>query len=275
MSEPLPISVVVVARNEADALRRCLRSVADWTAESIVALNQTTDNSAELARSLGAVVREIPWQGYRDTKNAACQWAGQPWILSLDADEEISSRLRDEIQALFASAELARVSGAQFPRKVWFMNRWITHGDWYPDRSLRLVRKDQARWVGDAFVHERLECDGAVATLDADLYHYSFPTVAHHVGKMIPFADLFVKQQVTAGRRFSVAAAVFRPGWRFVRAYVFRRGFLDGFAGFYIAVATAFGVLVRQARWYEAERGPTASPAQAGEPEASAQHRSP
>lgn len=253
MSTPLPISVVVVARNEAHNLPRCLASVRGWVAETVVVLNNTTDDSAAVARSHDARVLETEWRGYRDTKNWALAQAHQPWALCLDADEEVSAALRAELQAFFARGGDQHHHGARFPRKVWFIDRWITHGDWYPDLSLRLIARTHARWGGDAFVHERMEVDGAVATLRGDLHHYSFPTLSSHVGKITPFADLFLQQQQAKGGKFTTGAAVFRPLWRFVRAYVFRRGFLDGFPGFYIAWATAFGAFVRYSRLYEAE----------------------
>lgn len=253
MAAPLPVSLVVVAKNEAHTLRRCLASAQGWVAEMIVVLNDTTDDSEAVATACGARVHHRPWQGFRDTKNAALALAAQPWVLSLDADEEVSPALRADLAAFFARADRETFAGARFPRKVWFIDRWITHGDWYPDYSLRLIRRDRARWGGDAFVHEKMVCDGPVATLRGDLHHYSFPTLAAHVAKINPFADLFVRQQQARGTRFSAAAAVFRPAWRFVRAYVLRRGFLDGFPGLYIAWATAFGAFVRYSRLYEAE----------------------
>jgi glycosyltransferase involved in cell wall biosynthesis len=223
-----------------------------WVDEIVVVLNDTTDASESAAVAAGARVRHLPWQGYRDTKNAALALAHHTWVLSLDADEEVSPALRTSIAAFFGDAD--QYSGARLPRKVWFIDRWITHGDWYPDYSLRLFRRDRARWGGDAFVHEKVECEGDIATLRGDLHHYSFPTLSSHVAKITPFADLFLRQQQARGARFSLAAAVFRPGWRFFRAYVLRRGFLDGYPGFYIAWATAFSALVRYSRLYEAER---------------------
>lgn len=247
----LPLSVVIVARNEAHTLPRCLASVQGWADDLVVALNDTTDASAAVATTAGARVENLPWQGYRDTKNAALALARHNWVLSLDADEEVSPELQAAIVAFFGDCD--QFSGARFPRKVWFIDRWITHGDWYPDHCLRLFRRDRARWGGDAFVHEKIECEGDVATLRGDLHHYSFPTLASHVAKINPFADLFVRQQQARGRHFSLTAAAFRPWWRFFRAYVLRRGFLDGFPGFYIACATAFGAFVRYSRLYEAD----------------------
>ena len=255
MTPPLPLSVIIVARNEAHNLPRCLASVRGWTAETIVALNDCTDGSAEAAAAGGAQVHTLPWQGFRDTKNAALALGAQPWALCLDADEEVSAELRASLAAFFAQAGRDRFAGARFPRQVWFIDRWIAHGDWYPDYSLRLVRRGAARWGGDAIVHEKIDCDGPVATLRGALRHHSFPTLASHVAKINSFADLYVQQQRARGRGFSALAACGRPLWRFFRGYVLRRGFLDGYPGFYIAWANAFGVLVRQSRLYEEEHG--------------------
>ncbi len=253
MAAPLSISVVVVAKNEAHNLPRCLASVQGWVADIVVVLNATIDDSAAVAEKFGARVAHLEWHGYRDTKNAALALAAHPWVLSIDADEEVSAALREDLIAFFARPDRDQFAGARFPRKVWFIDRWITHGDWYPDHSLRFLHRDRARWGGDEFVHEKIECAGPVATLRGDLHHYSFPTLASHVAKINPFADLFVRQQQAGGKKFSLAAAIIRPGWRFFRAYVFKCGCLDGFPGFYIAWATAFGAFVRYSRLYEAE----------------------
>jgi hypothetical protein len=114
-----------------------------------------------------------------------------------------------------------------------------------------------------------MSCDGPVARLRGDLHHYSFPTLAQHVAKLSPYAELFLRQQQARGRSFSTAAAVLRPAWRFVRGYVLRGGFLDGYPGFYIAVANAFGVFVRHTRLYEAEQSAATSPPPTGKPDAS------
>jgi glycosyltransferase involved in cell wall biosynthesis len=253
-TSPLPLSVVIVARNEAHNLPRCLASVQGWVAEIVVVLNDTTDDSEMVAEKHGAIIFETEWRGFRDTKNWALDHATQPWALALDADEEVSPALRADLEAFFRRGDQERFTGARFPRKVWFVDRWITHGDWYPDLSLRLLRRDRARWGGDEFVHEKVETDGPVATLRGDLHHYSFPTLSSHVAKINPFADLFVARQQARGGRFSLVTAIVRPGWRFLRAYVFKLGLLDGYPGFYIAWATAFGALVRYSRLYEAER---------------------
>ena len=210
MNSPLPISVVIVARNEAEILPRCLASVQGWVSEIVVVLNDTTDESEAIAVKYGATVHHTEWRGFRDTKNWALDQACQPWALCLDADEEVSPKLQQCIMGFFIQRKDQRYNGAQFPRKVWFIDRWITHGDWYPDYSLRLIRRDQARWGGDQIVHEKMECNGPVAILNGDLHHYSFPTLSSHVAKMNPFADLFLQQQRAKDNSFSLFSAIFR-----------------------------------------------------------------
>ena len=167
-SQPLPLAVAIIAKNEAHNLPRCLASVRGWVQEIVVVLNDTTDASDAIAREAGATVHHRPWQGYRDTKNAATDLTHAPWVLSLDADEEVSPALRNDIIAFLTRPDVDAWAGARFPRKVWFIDRWITHGDWYPDFSLRLFHRDRARWGGDAFVHEKIEAKGPVAALRGD-----------------------------------------------------------------------------------------------------------
>ena len=253
-SAVLPVSVVIVARNEAAALARCLASVDGWVAEIVLVLNDTTDDSAAVAGRHGARVFEAEWQGFRETKNFSLTKAAQPWVLALDADEEISPALRDEIVRFFSTGGGPdRIAGADFPRKSWFLGRWIRHGDWYPDRCLRLFRADAGRWGGDP-AHTHVLVQGPVAHFAADMHHYSYPTLPAQVWKMSRQSDDFLRQQTALGRRWSLAQALFRPAWRFGRAYVLRGGFLDGYPGFYIAASTAFGTLLRYSRLYEAEK---------------------
>jgi glycosyltransferase involved in cell wall biosynthesis len=249
--EPLPLSVVVVAHNECENLKRCLQGVSAWAEEIIVALNNCTDNSAQVAIELGAMVHQLHWKGYRDTKNAAMALAKQPWILFLDADEMVSPSLLRDLTAFFNKEDHTSYAAVRFPRKVWFIDRWITHGDWYPDYSMRLIQAGRARWGGDEIVHEKMIAEGPVATLRGDLYHFSFPTLLSQVGKIPLFADLFLRQKMNRPIRFSAGKTVARSLWRFFRGYVIRRGFLDGFPGLFIAVSNAYATWVKYSLLYE------------------------
>ena len=250
MQKRLPISVSIISGAEAHRIERALESVVDWTSEIIVVLNEEVqDGTEEIALRFGAKVRRHKWQGFREQKNLADTYATQPWILQLDADEEVSAELREELAHFFAN-DHERYAGASFPRKVWFLGRWITHGDWYPDRVLRLYRRTAGQW-GGAEEHCAVSLKGAKKKLSADLLHYTNPTITNYLQKFPFYADLYLKRQLATGERWSAPAVVVRSLWRFFRAYLFKLGFLDGYPGFFIAFSTAYATLFRHTRLYE------------------------
>ncbi len=251
--ERLPLSLCLIARNEERNLERCLQSAQAWVSEIVVVINDCTDGTAAVARRFGARVYEEPWRGHRDQKNSALEKATQPWVLCLDADEEVSPDLGRAIRR-FVQMDDARFAGARFPRKVWVMGRWITHGDWYPDWSLRLLRRGKGRWGGSR-EHDKLEVQGPCAKLKGDLHHYTFASMNQHLSKVSYFGDIFLARQLDGGKRWCAPLVVLRSAWRFFRAYVLRAGFLDGYPGFYIAAFTAFSTFFRHSRLYEHQHG--------------------
>jgi len=246
----LSISVCMISGAEAHRIGRALESVAGWTSEIVLVLNEeVADGTEETARRHGAKVHRHKWQGFREQKNLVASYSSQPWILQLDADEEVSDELREELFRFF-EGEQERFAGASFPRKVWFLGRWITHGDWYPDRVLRLYRREAGRWGGSA-EHCFVELKGREKKISAELLHYSNPTIAHYLQKFPYYSDLYLQRQLAAGDRWSAPAVIVRSCWRFFRAYLFRLGFLDGYPGFFIAFSTAYATLFRHTRLYE------------------------
>ncbi len=247
---PLPISVCLVSGAEQARIGRCLESVTGWTREIVVVLNEEVrDGTEAIIQGHGGRVVRHRWQGFREQKNLVLNHATQPWVLSLDADEVVSPALRDEIRQFF-SGDHERFAGAQFPRLTWFLGRWIRHGDWYPDRVLRLFRRDAGRWGGSP-EHTRVDLRGAMKTLRGDLLHFSNPTVNGYVQKIPYYADLYLARQLADGVRWNAPAVIFRAAWRFIRAYFLKAGFLDGYPGFFLAVSTAYGALVRHTRLFE------------------------
>ena len=242
----LPISVCIIAGNEATRIRRTLESVAGWTAEIIVVLNDDgNDGTDKIAESFGAKVFREPWKGHIAQKNSAAAKAVQPWLLGLDADEEISPALRDEIQQALSNPGECAAFG--FPRLTQFCGRWIRHGDWYPDRQTRLWRRGQVRW-SDAQVHESPQVNGTVGKLHAELRHYLTETIDHQIRKISTYTEAFARAAAEQNRRVGRFDLLTRPGWRFVRSYFFRLGFLDGWQGIYIAWMTAFYTATRYAK---------------------------
>ena len=247
-----PISLAVTSLNEEERLAMCLESVTGLVREIIVVDSGSTDGTLAVAQKLGAVILHQEWLGHSAQKQVALDACTQPWVLILDCDEVLSVELRQSIADFFSSGDSEWFQGCRFNRRVRFLGRWITHGDWYPDTKLRLVRRDKARMGGNAS-HDTVLVEGAVKHLHGDLLHDSYPTIRSYLAKIAHFADEFAEREGLGGRRWSLTANLLRPLWRFVRAYFLRLGFLDGFPGFWIAFATSFSVFVRYSRLYEEE----------------------
>jgi len=226
-SMPLPLSVVIIAKNAERHLPRCLTSVADIAKEIILVHNDCTDRTVEIAQGFNAKTIDQSWLGYREQKNFALENATQPWVLSLDADEELSLDLKQSI-IQFVTFDQADFAGAYFARITWFMGRWI----------------------GGA-IHEKLEVDGAIKKLSGDLMHYPYRDMKDQIIKMVGYSDLYLEQQKDAGKRWSAWGTMFRSIWFFFRSYILKLGFLDGYPGLYIAWGGTFSTLLKHSRLYE------------------------
>ena len=248
------ISACITAGNEESNIRRCLESVT-WCDEIIVVDSFSTDRTAEISREYTNLVYEHRWLGYIGQKNLIKDLAAGPWILFVDADEEISPELRNEIIAEFHSPTLDQYAAFEFPRMVRFLGRWIRHGDWYPDVKLRLFRKDRGR-CGGKEPHDRMTVEGSVKRLKNPMWHYTYVDIAEQIGSLNNFSGITARTQFEDGRRFRLHNLILRPFFRFLRCYVLKRGFLDGLPGFMIAVTTAFGVFTKYAKLWELHLGP-------------------
>ena len=236
----------MIAGAEAARIRQSLESVAGWAAEIIVVLNEdVTDGTDKIAESFGAKVFREKWQGFGAQKNSAAAKCTQAWLLNLDADEEVTPELRRAIaQAVTAPGQFAAFC---FPRCTIFCGRWIRHGDWYPDRQTRLWQRGQARW-SNASVHEKLEVDGHVGTLRAELLHHTAETIDRQISKISTYTEAFAQDARRQGRPVRKSNLLLRPVWRFLRSYFLRLGFLDGWQGYYIAWMTSFYTATRYAK---------------------------
>ena len=242
----LPLSVCIIAGNEAVRIRRTLASVAGWASEIIIVLNDdVNDGTDQIAGSFGAKVFREPWKGFGPQKNSAVLKATQDWLLNLDADEEVTPELRAEIQR--ALGDPGSHAAFCFPRLTQFCGRWIRHGDWYPDRQTRLWRRGRVHW-SDAQVHESPQVNGTVGRLHAELRHDLAETIDRQIAKISTYTEAFAQAAETQNRSAGGFDLLLRPGWRFVRSYLLRLGFLDGWQGIYIAWMTAFYTATRYAK---------------------------
>lgn len=238
------LSVILITRNERRHVEACLKSVA-FADEWVVVDSGSTDGTREAAEALGArVVKTDDWPGFGAQKNRALALARGRWVLSIDADERVSEALAGHIRAVVQGQGDA-VDGYELSRLSRFCGQWMRHGDWYPDRVLRLFRRERGRFSDD-LVHERLLLEGGrVQGLAGDLLHDTMPTLDDALDKMNRYSTGRALDKVKAGARGGLATALGHGLWAFVRCYLVKRGFLDGRLGFVLAVYQAEGTYYR------------------------------
>jgi len=236
------LSVIIITKNAQATLSRCLRSVA-WADEIIVVDSGSTDRTVEVCREHGArVYQPSDWPGFGPQKNRALASAGGAWVLSLDSDEWVTPELRAEIERSIAAP--GGMAAFMMPRSSTFCGRPMHHSGWWPDYVVRLFRRGSARFSDD-LVHERLIVDGLTGRLSAPLLHEAVPDLEAMMNKTNSYSTASALMLYHKGRRSSLAMAVLRGLWTFLRTYIFRLGFLDGREGFILAVANAEGSYYR------------------------------
>ncbi|MGH9504554.1 MAG: glycosyltransferase family 2 protein [Terriglobales bacterium] len=262
------ISIVLITHTEESNLGRTLESIRglvhNGQGEIIVVDSGSTDRTVEIAKSFGAKVFTEEWKGYAGQKNSAIEKATGDWILSLDADEELSPGAAQAIERILGpdSQKYRAVAGVWFARKNHFLGRWIRHGGFYPDRKLRFFRRGQAR-LSPRAVHETVVTDGRTAIADRDfklgddiaLIHHSYPTLSDYIEHMNRYSSLGAEMAVAEGRTgFSVINIAVRPLLTFIYNYFFRLGFLDGREGLLLHLYHAVYVSWKYAKVWELAR---------------------
>ncbi len=244
------LTATLITLNEEQNLPRALASLRDLVDEIVVVDSGSGDRTREIAAAAGARVFLRGWTDYSDQRNFAAAQAAQDWILSIDADEELSAELRKSL-ADWKQSE-PRAVAYEVARLASYRGQWMRHSGWYPDRKVRLYRRDLAQFTGT--VHESLRIEGPVGWLEGDLLHYAYRTTAEHAAKVEKYTDLAAWQLFAAGRRNWRAAMILAPPWAFLHAYILQQGFRDGADGWQIARMSAryvylkyrkLGVLVR------------------------------
>ncbi len=244
-----PLSVTILSLNEEANIARAIGSVR-WAEDILVVDSGSTDRTPEIARSLGARVVSRPWPGYGQQKNFAQQEARHDWVLNIDADEEVPPALASEIQQALERAAtdpgFRDVRGFTFPRKTFYLGRWIRHGGWYPNYLARLSDRRHSHWTEPA-VHERLEVRGRVEKLENALHHHSFPTIRSQVLTNLKFSQLGTDDLKRSGASASLPRLLLKPAGKFLETYLIKRGFLDGVHGLIISVNAAYSMFLKYA----------------------------
>jgi len=234
MPDPQSLTVVIVAKDEDKNIAECVAS-ASFADEVLVLDSGSRDATVALAEAAGARVMRTDWPGYGPQVARGFQLARSAWVLSLDADERISPALRDEVLAAVRSGEH---DGWRIPRLSEFCGRFIHHGGWRPDYTVRLGRRDRSGFSGH-FLHAHMTVDGSIGTLKSSIVHYSYPDVHNVLEKLDRYSTGHARDMHAAGRQGSVGKAVLHGFAAFVRTYLLRRGFLDGRHGLMLAIYNA------------------------------------
>ena len=242
------LSVVVITRNEEANIARCLKSVS-WADDIVVMDSSSTDRTVEIAKEHKARVFTVDWKGFGAAKQEGVDKSVGEWVLSIDADEEVSGQLTDEIRK---AIEDNAYNGYYIGRRTNFLGRWIYHCGW-SDSVLRLFKKENGRFDG-ATVHERIVLDGEAGHLKGELFHYSYPTLESYFEKFNRYTTLGAQQALEQGKSANWLDIVIRPPVSFVKHYISKQGFRDGLEGFTISALSSVAVLVKYAKLRDLQR---------------------
>ena len=242
------LSVIVITNNESANILDCLASVS-FADQIVVVDSGSTDNTVELAKSVGAQVMQTrDWPGFGMQKNRALDLATGNWVFSIDADERVTPELARQIKAAIhfeANIDIKndsksnQFSAYEIPRLTQFCGQWIRHCGWTPDLVLRLFKRGSARFSND-LVHERIvQSMGTCGKLTTPMLHFSYPTTASYWRKLDQYSQAWAQQKFAEGKKTSMLFAALSGVVAFVRSYIFRLGFLDGALGFAVCTMQA------------------------------------
>lgn len=248
------LSVIIITKNEERNLARCLASVATIADEIVVVDSFSTDGTHAIAQQYGAKFYTQDFLGYAQQKNLATSYVSNDWVLSLDADEELTEELRAAIAEALTNPYYVVY---KFSRLTNYCGQWIKHCGWYPDWQTRLYNRTKGKWI-EKRVHEYwapLNDTNIKGVLKGDLLHYSFTSLSQHLQKIEKYTELAAIAAVEEGKKASVLKIILSPFWHFVSEYIIKLGFLDGFNGYLICKLSAYTAFVKYSKIRQYRKG--------------------
>jgi glycosyltransferase involved in cell wall biosynthesis len=243
------ISSIIIARDEELNIGRCIDSQKECIDEFIVLIdNRTGDRTEEIVKSKNVYYELVEWKGYVKTKQYAVTKASNDWIFWIDADESLTTDLSNEI-INFKNKQPEYIAYS-FPRKAFFLGKWIKHSGWYPARVTRLFNKKSVRFSENQ-IHEGLIVDGAIGRLNSDLEHWTDPTIEHYFKKFNNYTTLAAEELLKQNKKAGLTDILLRPAVIFVKMYLIRFGFLDGIHGLILAVFSSAYVFTKYCKLRE------------------------
>jgi len=237
------ISGVIITFNEEKFIENCIKSIIDVVDEIVVIDSFSIDKTKEICLKYGVRFIENPFEGFTTQKNFANDQARYDYVLSLDADEELSQELK---QSILKAKENLNYDGYSFNRLNNYCGKWIKHSGWYPDSKIRLFNRNKAKWKGENNLHEIIVLDNPKSHnhLRGDLLHWAYTSYSEHCQKINKYTDMAARSMATR-KKVGYFKIMVNPFWKFIRNYFVKKGFLDGSQGFVISVFTAFETFLK------------------------------
>ncbi len=250
----MKLSVVIITVNEEDRIEDALKSCAGIADEIVVVDGYSIDRTVEIAQKYGAKIYKNPFIDFGSQKNFALDKAGNQWVLNLDADERISERLEKELGQLKQKPDNEiDADGFLIKRKTFYLGRWIRHSGWYPDRKLRLFRKDKSRWQGR--IHEGLILEGKTKKIEGDILHFTYRNITDHINRLNRYSHMQAEDIARGKKKLLYLRALLLPPITFIRFYLWKLGILDGLPGLVIALVSSWATAMKYLKAIEMRRG--------------------
>lgn len=243
------LSVIIITKNEEKNIERAINSVKEIADEVLVIDSGSTDRTVEIAKQLGAKTIFNEWRGFANQKNFGIYQASNDWVLVVDADEEVSPKLRKSIKAALTNHKF---DAYEIARKTYYLGEFLEY-TWYPEWKLRLFRKDYVKFEGDLHEDVKFLRECKVGRLEGDLYHYSYRDLYHQYIKTINYAREMAEIYHKKGKKFKLYRLIFSPVFIFIKNYFVKLGFLDGKRGFLVAMSSFFYTFLKYMFLYELE----------------------
>lgn len=245
----LPLSVYMITFNNGATIERALKSVAGWAAEVVVVDSHSTDGAPEIISRYTDGLFQYDTKDLREKYQYAQDKCTNPWVLFIDADEWLTGEIKEEIEAIVTGR--TDYDGFMVDRRNVYLGREIKYGGWYPDREIRLYRKDKGRWEGG--IHAKVAVERKVGRLINHYMHTPYADTAHQIRTIDRYSEAFAEDLRASGRRFHLVNMITRPLFRFFRDYILKRGFLDGIPGLIIVASTMYYVFMKYGKLWEME----------------------
>ena len=241
------ISACIISFNEEKKIEDCLKSLASIADEIIIVDSLSTDNTVKIAEKHTDKIFHQKFLGHIEQKNLAVEKAGNDWILSLDCDERLSDELQHSI--LKIKENLDHADAYRMPRKTFYVYRWLNHC-WYPDLKTRLFNRNTSHW-GGTNPHDHIITQGKnIVRLKGDIYHFSFDSISDHLKTIDSFTEIGADELVRKNKPVTIFSPLTHASWTFVKLYLVKRGFLDGFAGLIVSVLSYMHVFIKYSKAY-------------------------